>query len=196
MQAPGDRLLELPGRQGRLVGDLDRARVYGVYPDTDGALAPLGGGTTTVVYNLKTGRTERQHLSLGGTAVNCAGGVTPWGSWLTCEETVVKAGQGVKKDHGWVFEVPSRAPGLVEPVPLTGLGRFKHEAATCVLNKDGRVVVYTGDDEANEYVYRFVSAGRVNPRDRKANMTLLDEGTLSVARFDADGTVSWLPRRW
>lgn len=115
--------------------------------------APLPGGTTTVVYDLKTGRVERQHLSLVGTIRNCAGGTTPWGSWLTCEEDVTRAGDGVVRDHGWVFEVPSRAPGLVAPVPLTAMGRFNHEAAAV----DPRTgIVYLTEDRDDGLLYRFL----------------------------------------
>ncbi|MCU0355883.1 MAG: PhoX family protein, partial [Cytophagales bacterium] len=68
---------------------------------------PSLGGTTTLVYNHRTQAVEIQYLSLAGTNRNCAGGRTPWGSWLTCEEDVARSGQVAEKDHGYVFEVPA-----------------------------------------------------------------------------------------
>jgi secreted PhoX family phosphatase len=174
-----------------------------------------------------------------GTLNNCAGGVTPWGTYLTAEENFHgyfwsnlcaeggKAPEGlggaqaksyarygvpglwqawgkfvdsfnVDKEpnepnrFGWIVEIDPFDRTSV-PVKHTALGRLRHEGAECLVNKDGRVVVYCGDDARFDYVYRFVSKGRFDPNDPAANRRLLSEGTLSVARFDADGSVTWLP---
>ncbi|GAB1379943.1 PhoX family protein [Pararhodobacter aggregans] len=91
--------------------------------------------------------------------------------------------------HGWVVEIDPTDPQST-PVKHTGLGRFKHENAEVVLARDGRVVVYMGDDERGEFLYRFVSNGIYTPGGSTEG--LLDDGQLSVARFNEDGTGEWL----
>jgi len=125
------------------------SKAYDTYPSGQ----PLAGGTSNIVYNLQIKQVEYQCMSLLGTIRNCSGGVTPWGSWLTCEESVENASDNIKQDHGYVFEVPSQTKGLVEPIPLKAMGRFNHEAA-CVDPATG--IVYLTEDRQDSLFYRFV----------------------------------------
>ncbi len=164
-----------------------------------------------------------------GMVNNCAGGMTPWGTWLTCEENFNGVFWGAADGHpdsaklrrygvpsnqynwgvyfdrfdvarepnelnrfGWIVEIDPLDPAAT-PKKRTALGRFKHEGAAGVTSKDGRYVLYSGDDERFDYVYKFVTEGRVEPANRAGNMNLLDTGTLFVARYNSDGTGEWLP---
>ncbi|MCB1949455.1 PhoX family phosphatase [Nitrosomonas sp.] len=96
---------------------------------------------------------------------------------------------------GWVVEIDPFNPWDT-PVKRTALGRFKHESAMVVMDNEGQVAVYMGDDERNEYVYKFVSASKMKRGNAASNRNLLDEGILYVARFNADGSGEWLPLVW
>jgi uncharacterized protein len=112
------------------------------------------GGTSTLVYDTRTQELKRHYLSLTGTIRNCSGGPTPWGSWVTCEETMAKADENLRKDHGYNFEVPANAEiGLAAPNPLTEMGRFNHEA---IAVDPASGIVYQTEDRPDGLIYRYI----------------------------------------
>lgn len=139
-----------------------------------------GGGTTTLIINPKTHEIVRDFVSLSGTLINCAGGATPWGSWISCEETTLgqtirelKSGAkigGFAKPHGYCFEVSASANSTVAPVPLKAMGRFVHEAVA-VDKKSG--TVYLTEDNNPGGFYRFLP---------KRNKRLAEGGTLQILK--------------
>ena len=177
-------------------------------------------------------------MTVLGTINNCAGGMTPWGTYLMAEEnfhgyfwTDVVDGEGkpdlsgqaeaaqmtrygvpgrwyawgrfherfnIDKEpnepnrFGYIVEVDPMNPDAT-PIKHTALGRFRHEGAETTISADGRLVIYSGDDNRFDYQYKWVSRDRVTAENSHFGSTLLSEGTLYAARFDADGTVVWLP---
>lgn len=127
-----------------------------------------GGGTTNLVFDVARGEWRKSWGSLSGTVRNCAGGPTPWGTWLTCEETVAGPENGnASMAHGWVFEVP--AHGFRPAQPLKGLGRFVHEA---VAVDPATGVVYLTEDRGTSGFYRFVP-NRYGRLDRGGKLQML-----------------------
>ena len=138
------------GATNELFAKIDPAMLY----DTGHGKRPCLGGTTTFVYDTQAKKIDCQFLSLAGTGRNCAGGPTPWNSWLTCEETVQRADDQFGKDHGYNFEVPaSHSIQLAHPLPIIDMGRFNHEAVA-VHPRSG--IVYQTEDREDGLIYRYV----------------------------------------
>jgi secreted PhoX family phosphatase len=119
--------------------------------------APGLGGTTTLIYDTRRHVLEKHFLSLAGTIKNCAGGLTPWGSWISCEETTQPADDVHRKSHGFNFEVPARMQRMVEPSPLKAMGRFNHEA---IAVDPATGIVYQTEDRGDGLIYRFLPQRR------------------------------------
>ncbi|WP_152219687.1 PhoX family phosphatase [Pseudomonas sp. SCB32] len=222
------------GQWQRVEGSRYNRRITGSSPlDLSG---PLAG------HDLLRTASDPDAKQVLGTLNNCSMGVTPWGTYLACEENWHQYFVNRDKDdyakrvshkryglsngqfsnyyaweavdarfdatpkadqpHGGHVNEPNRFGWVVEidpfdpkstPKKRTAVGRFCRECSTLSLGADNRMAFYYGDDTKGEYIYKFVPAGKYDPANRAANRDLLDEGTLYVARFNADGSGRWLP---
>lgn len=167
------------GKNNELLSKLDQSQIY----DAGKGKRPGLGGTTTLVYNEETQEVEKHFLSLAGTYRNCAGGVTPWNSWLTCEEDVTIQAGLTEKDHGFVFEVPATEEiGLVEPTPIKAMGRFNHEAV-CIDPKTG--IVYQTEDRPDGLIYRYIPKvpGQLAEGGRLQALAVKDRPSLDTSNW-------------
>lgn len=138
------------GKGNEMLANVPKEKFY----DYGNGKLPCVGGTSTLVFNEDTQEIEQSSLSLIGTIRNCAGGPTPWNSWVTCEEFVCNAEDGLEKEHGYCFEVPATDQiGLADPIPLKAMGKFNHEAI-CVDPRSG--IVYLTEDQGDGLFYRFI----------------------------------------
>ena len=193
----------LPGGNVRLIrnhemGDTADVGVPAGDPHYDGRAS---GGTTSLEVRISVRDGELavelvdEFVSLAGTIVNCAGGPTPWGSWLSCEETLDGPESGFEKPHGYVFEVPAGATGPVDPVPLRAMGRFVHEAVA--VDPATGIVYLTEDRWFNEAgFYRFIpdTPGVLADGGRLQMIAVTDEPRFVTSQSRTQGAV-W-PVHW
>jgi secreted PhoX family phosphatase len=167
------------GEGGGLPAGVDPAALF----DAGKAGSPALGGTTTIVLDAG-GRVERQFLSLGGTVRNCAGGPTPWGTWISCEESVARAGARLARDHGWAFEVSADPDAGLRPARrLPAMGRFYREA---VAIDPATGIVYQSEDLGDGLLYRFVPdrPGDLAGPGRLQAMTVADRPGLATQNWE------------
>lgn len=166
------------GSNNELLSQLDGSLLY----DSGRGDGPALGGTTTLVYDTRRQTLVSHHLSLAGTLVNCAGGPTPWGSWISCEETTETPGARYGRDHGYNFEVPALGSGVATPRPLVEMGRFVHEA---VAVDPASGVVYQTEDLSDGLLYRFIPnvPGQLHEGGRLQALAIRDTPSADLRNF-------------
>jgi len=178
--SPDDLASGAFGEKLELLSKLNKEQLY----DYGRGVMPCLGGTTTVLYNPATGEVEQEYLSLAGTIRNCAGGLTPWGSWITCEENTSVADDKLEQNHGYNFEVPASAtPNLTAPIPIKGMGRFNHEAV-CVDPRTG--IVYQTEDRGDGLIYRYIphQPGKLHEGGRLQILGLKDKESFDTRNWE------------
>ena len=191
----------LPNGNVRLIRNhenRDEPSTAKVKGDASKAYDPKGGGGTTSlevrVDDDGSATLVRDFLSLNGTIVNCAGGPTPWGSWLSCEESVDGRINGWNEEHGYIFEVPATAEGPVAPVPLKAMGRFVHEAVA--VDRATGIVYETEDRTPTAGFYRFIPTERGRLAEGGRLQMLAVEGRPNYATGTGQKVGVRLPVRW
>ncbi|BAY10776.1 PhoX family protein [Calothrix sp. NIES-2098] len=171
------------------------------------------GPAATEVFNLSSDGLGNKII---GTAYNCSGGTTPWGTVLSAEENFqnqIGVTEAVKSDgtqtgytdgstgktfglvgekYGWIVEIDPANPKF-RPRKHTWLGRYHHENVAMRVAAGKKLVAYMGDDRRGGHTWKFVSADKVSSPTSKSNSRLWEKGTLYVARYNPDGTGQWIP---
>jgi len=197
-------------------------RISGISGLEDGNYLKSSGPATAIFKKTNViGYTDGLGTQIIGTFGNCAGGTTPWGTVLSAEENIQdQVPEGINSDgsslspsttafnddldgqgnvlglagnkYGWVVEVdPANAADY--GTKHTWLGRYRHEAVGIRVEANKQLAFYSGCDRRGGHVYKFVSTGTVSDPTDKSNSQLLTDGMLYAAKFNADGTGSWIP---